>query len=446
MWMYDITADLQTFYDTHVRLGDARRKQLADYRDLNITRLNSGLDDLAAETGRAHAHPYDWKNQGGYAMHTLNQDPNGDNDYDIDIALIFTKDDLPDNPLAARQRVRDALVKRCTNFTKEPEARINAVTVWYAEGYHIDFAVYRTYTDYLGITRIEHASTEWKRRDPMEVNNWFAERVATLSPTPNLLLGYYPKVADGQMRRIVRFLKWFCRSRTSWSLPGGMVVSALVAEPGVYKPNNDRDDYALYNTMVSLRDRLKLSCQVFNPVDTSQELTGKTEVQNQVMRLRGNLDTAIVKLAILFDQQNCTREKARFAWDWVFNHDFWAKKEKVDKSLTASERTVGPYSVTIRCDLAKRENGLTYKQYPSGSSVLPKGIALKFSVVSTNVPPPYSVRWIVQNEGDEACEAKQLSWEILDSQTTKWTSTAFKGRHRMTCHPSQSGTSCDAYP
>lgn len=437
--MYDISAELQIFYDIHVRLGNDLRKQLANYRELNITRLKNGLDDLAAGTDRPHPHPCNYMNQGGYAMHTLNQDPNGDNDYDIDIALIFKKDDIPEDPLKARQRVRDALCKRCTNFTREPEARTNAVTIWYAEGYHIDFAIYRTYTDNFGIECIEHASTEWKRRDPMEINNWFSERVSTLSPKAQPIFRY-PQVADGQMRRIVRYLKYFSRSRTSWSLPGGMVVSALVAEPGIYKAHNDRDDIALYHTLVALNNRLKISCQVYNPVDSSQELTGKTEVLNQVTRLQDRLDTAISKLSVLLDESECTREKAHFAWDWIFNHEFWVKKESTKATIRADDLSaVKRYSVTVRCDLAKRENSPTYKQYLSGSSVLPKGVALKFSVMSTDVPLPYSVRWIVHNKGDEAGEANQIFWESSDSEAIKWTSTAFKGNHQMICRIEKNG-------
>jgi len=438
MFMYDVSADLKTFYDKYVCLGSERRKQLAAYRDLNISRLKNGLDDLAKETNSPHPHPYDCKNQGGYAMHTLNQDPGGDNDYDIDVSLIFNKNDLPEDPLKARQRVRDALCKRCTNFTKEPEARTNAATVWYSEGYHIDFAVYRTYVDSLGGQYIEHASTAWKRRDPMEVNNWFTVQVSALSPQANSNLGYVSRVSAGQLRRIVRFLKWFCRSRTSWSLPGGMVISALVANSGVYRADGDRDDIALYNTMVALRDRLKISCQVYNPVDSTQELTGKIEVLNQVIRLRGNLDTAINKLNILFDESGCTKEKARFAWDWVFNHSFWAEKGSSTVSDFAAASVTG-YSVTIRCDLAKSENKLTYKQYLSGASALPKGVALKFSVVSTDVLLPYNVRWIIANEGDEASEAQNLRWENIDSGTIMWTSTAFKGTHWMICQIEKEG-------
>ena len=96
-------------------------------------------------------------------MHTLNRS----DEYDIDVALIFRKVDLPADPLDARQLVRDALLKKCTNFAKEPEARTNAVTVWYQVGYHLDFAVFRTWTEqgWLGpVTKIEHASSAWQPR------------------------------------------------------------------------------------------------------------------------------------------------------------------------------------------------------------------------------------------------------------------------------------------
>ncbi len=415
MFMFDLTAELQAFYDTSVRLGHDRRGQLGKYRDLNIDRLKGSLDDLAAETGRTRRHPYATKNQGGYAMHTLNQDPDGDNGYDIDVALLFGNEDLPDDPLRTCQRVRDALAKRCTNFIQEPETRTNAVTVWYAEGYHIDFAIYRTYTDAYGQKFIEHASTEWKRRNPMEVNDWFATAVETKSPKAMPAIGIVPKVAAGQMRRIVRFGKWFCRSRPSWSLPGGMVISALIAE--VYRSDPDRDDRSLYDTLAVLKARLDVSCQVRNPIIGSPDLTDNEEVLHQVERLRDNLGTAVSRLGILFDQRNCTREKARSAWDWVFNHEFWGQKEAAGNRVAEDMAVVATaYTVAIRCDLAKKQGGPTYRQYLSGGGILPKNVRLRFSVSSTTVPPPYSIRWIVQNDGDEAREAGQMSWSDLASE------------------------------
>lgn len=422
--MYDMTADLQVFYDEHVRLGKELRDELARYRDLNLSRVNAGLDQLADETGRSRPHPYDYKNQGGYAMHTLNKAMH--DDYDIDVALLFRKADLPDDPLSARQRVCDALLKKCVNFSKEPEVRTNAVTVWYP-GHHIDFAIYRTSEDFWGGSIIEHASTEWKRRDPMEVNDWFAAQVTEKSPKPSFLA--QPRVASGQLRRIVRFLKWFCRSRSSWCLPGGMVVTALAVE--CYRPDADRDDVALYKTLVAVKDRLCLWTTVNNPVGSS-ELTSHAEVLKQVERLRDNLKIVVPKLSPLLEA-GCTREKARSAWDWVFNHDFWARKESSLEKAAA----LLPYSLQIRCGLARSKGGTTYKEYPSSGFVLPKGVHLKFSVAQTDVPLPHNVRWTVDNEGDEAADGNDRHWE-KEGQTC-WTSTKYKGNQRMMCEVERNG-------
>lgn len=441
MWMFNLTADFQIFYDTHVRLGTTRRNDLAAKRDLNLTRLNAGLDDLAAETGLPRPYPTTWYNQGSYAMHTLNQDPSDTNDFDIDVGLIFNKDDLPSDPLKARQRIADALAKRCTNFTQEPTAKKNAVRVAYADGYHIDFAIYRTYTDATGTLHTEHASTSWKPRDPMAINTWFNKCVTEKSPKAMPALGYYPKVKDGQFRRIVRFLKWFSRSRVSWSLPGGLIVSTLVAE--VYVPNDARDDRALYDTIIALKNRLNIHTKVYNPV-SGNEFTENTEILSQVKRLKTQINMATTKLSPLFDQENCTHDKARSAWDWAFNHSFWADKEKVtkaalDEGMTAS--ALMPYFVKIKCELASKQGGQPYRTYASGGGILQKNVHLRFSVEGTNVPHPFLVTWEIRNSGDEASDDNALKHSSPPSNDyTHWTSTAYKGNHQMICTITKGGS------
>ena len=139
--MFNLHDKMNEFYKDHVRLDTDERKKLAGYRDINLERLKSGLDKLGEKHDTTYAYyQYDC-NQGSYATFTLNQHP--DNEYDIDVAIVFKKDDLPSSALKARQRIADAFKQMGRIFSKDPEARTNAVTVWYAEGYHIDFAVYR---------------------------------------------------------------------------------------------------------------------------------------------------------------------------------------------------------------------------------------------------------------------------------------------------------------
>lgn len=424
--MFDCSTQLATFYKDHVRLGADRRKMLADHRDANLARLSAGLVKIGEEDEKAYDDFVDSFNQGSYAMHTLNQHP--DNDYDIDVGVLFEADDLPASPLDARKRVARAIASMGDGFAKEPEPRTNAVTVWYAAGHHVDFAVYRRRTLDGGGTVIEHAGTEWKARDPLEVNQWFAQRVASASPKADA----GATVEGGQLRRIVRFAKAFANSRSGWNLPGGMVVSTLVAE--CYRAHPHRDDVALYDTLAALLSRLQRTTIVMNPVEAASELTGKSEVKNQVERMRDRLAENLPKLAILSDQK-CTEGQARSAWDWIFNHEFWAKEVTKSAQLDAAGRVL-PLSIDV--GVTTHRDGpirFAYRDKP-----LPKSMWLKFSVVKPPVPPPYMVRWLVRNEGDEAAAADQLTHETNGAnQTVQWESTAYKGKHQMICELKKDG-------
>jgi len=306
--MYDLHKELNQFYEDHVRLG-AERGTLAECRDKNLKRLKAGLEKLDHPSSFRH------RDQGSYAMYTINQQPN--KDYDIDVAIIFLNEDLPSTALDARKRIEQAMRVSGGSFRQPPEAKTNAVRVYYAEGYHIDLAVYREYEDDFGFVIREHAGSDWTRRDPMEITNWFNGTVREHSPSKE----QGATVDANQMRRVVRWLKVFTRSREHWDLPGGLIISVLAAE--CYQLNLYRDDISLYDTMVAICNRLQVDEEVKNPVDSSQTLTGRPVDQGRIGRLRDKLDSAISKLEILHDP-DCTEEQAIRAWHWIFQHPFWS--------------------------------------------------------------------------------------------------------------------------
>jgi hypothetical protein len=434
--MYDLAAEMYRFYDEEVRLKKPDRDALAGYRDLNLSRLNSGLEALKEERGTPHPPYASYRNQGSYAMGTLNK--HADGDYDIDVAVVFRKEHIPDSPADARKRVRDALLKKCTNFAKEPEARTNAVTIWYAEGYHVDFAVYRTSTDFWGETVVEHASgDEWKPRDPDAVTSWFEGAVTSRSPGNYLdqLFRTEVTVHPGQLRRVVALLKAFCKSRSGWSLPGGMIISALAGE--AYQGDRNRDDVALHATMVAIHDRLKRHCAVYNPVNPAEELTAKPRRKSQVERLLPRLEKALEDLEVLH-QPDCTVADARAAWKAVFNHTFWGPLKEENRRVEAA---AAPGVVSVECGMASVRDGRPYRMYLSDGAPIPRGVHLRFRVTRTSVAAPYAVRWTVKNEGDEAGEGNNMSHthETSHHDTTYWTSSAYKGRHEMICEVLKDG-------
>lgn len=420
MPQFDLSADLLTFHDQHVKLDDTAKKKLAEVRDINLQRIRDGLGDLGRPIFK------DWRNQGGYAMETVINDPAGESNHDIDVAVIFEKEDLPAAALSARQRVRDAISKRANNFLDDPEARTNAVTVWYADGYHLDFAVYRRSKDLLGDFAQEHASTDWIARDPDEVTKWFNKAVDELSPKASILSA--PKVRVRQLRRVVRLVKWFCRSRTSWNLPGGMIASALVAE--CYRPDPERDDIALYNTLCALKARLDANCRVYHPCGGGRELTGKQKYLTQVEKLRDRLGDHLPKLTPLFATE-CTREQARGAWDWIFAHTFWGGAEALAETaaVAKTDSSVDGYTVILGAEMITNRGRAVG---PYRGQLLPKNMQVRFYVVSTNVPHPYTARFLMKNNGDEAKADKKLELKYeATSYRPEWTlDSAYKGTHR----------------
>lgn len=422
MPQYNMHSELNEFYNKHVRLKDEINR-LRGLRNTNLDRLKEGLKALDKAVYVKAIE------QGSIPMHTANKAPN--NDYDIDLAVIFEKDDLPASPLEARKRVANAINEKASGFSREPEARTNAVTVWYADGYHVDIAVYRRSEDFWGNEVLEHAGAEWAVRDPKAITDWFIKEVKDQSPSESLWST--PEVDARQMRRIVRWIKSFTKGREGWNLPGGLVISTLVAE--CYRSHDKRDDIALYETLVSIKNRLDLSCTVYNPTDSSKELTEKQKFLTQVKNLKKRLGSAITKLDPLFDD-DCTDIKAQKAWNYMFQHEYWNTDIAVSKNH--SNRSQGAYTVDLKMGTAKTKGGRLTANNVINGRFLPKRIHLKFTA-STNAPLPYSVKWRVVNSGDEAEAANQLEHISTSTNLTNWEHTAYRGRHEMICEIMQGG-------
>ncbi|MBC8472821.1 MAG: hypothetical protein H8D56_25445 [Planctomycetes bacterium] len=306
--MIDCSKEIAKFHEEDVRLTAAQRQQMRDHRNANQKRLRKGLKD--------NEKPLPDRNikQGSYAMHTMVQHP--DNDYDIDDGAVFIRDDLKGerdgdmSPREARDMVRDALDDG--SFATPPETKKNCVRVLYQAGYHVDVPVYREHENDSGEMVLELASSEWRESDPQLITNWFNDAVITKSPDES---------NGRQLRRIVCLLKQFARSRKGWKLPSGLILSVLADEK--YWVCNGRDDLALYQTMLAIRDRLNLTTNVYNPVDSSEELS-KGSDDPKVEELLDRLDWAIDRLRDVFNE-TCSKNEALKRWNDIFKTDFFSQ-------------------------------------------------------------------------------------------------------------------------
>lgn len=311
--------DMLAFHDERVTLNSDDRKEMRERRNTNRDRLKKGLKRDEEPS------PSKLQSQGSYAMWTMVQ--YAEKDYDIDDGVYFTKDSLVGpkggdrTPSAIKEMVRKAV--HDDKFNKPPKVRTNCVRIYYNEGYHVDLPVYRIIVEDAGVLAptesYELASTEWKNSDPAEVTTWFTD--ANKARSPNTDNG-------GQLRRVTRLLKTFSRSRSSWKdrIASGFIITKLVVER--YAPNDAREDTSLYDTMVSIRDRLNDNLEVDHPVLLNEKLTsGPDDAKTRF--LRDKLSESIDTLDPVFDS-DCSQADARKAWDKVFNTDFFGGRPSSD--------------------------------------------------------------------------------------------------------------------
>ena len=320
--MYDCADDVLAYHDEEVTLPQADRSEMRTRRNANRDRLRRGL------TNKSKPLPREFVSQGSYAMKTMTRHPS--KDYDIDDGVYFDKAVLVGDrgaemsALQARYMVRDALDDG--SFKTPPEVRNNCVRAYYEAGYHVDLPVYRRVTTKTAwgteSYHYELASADWKRSDARDVTGWFDAENTRQSPDA---------LNGRQLRRVVRLIKKYARSRGSWKgqILSGFGITKLVTE--CFRGNVNREDEALYDTMKAIRDRLNVNLVVAHPVTPGETIT-KGADDARARFLRAKLTEAIDTLAPLF-KWGCTRKEALKCWDKVFATAFFsAREEKIAKA------------------------------------------------------------------------------------------------------------------
>lgn len=343
-------AEMTAYHRDEVTLSLKQQQDMRLRRNAGRTRLENGLNTAGKPQ------PQEVRSQGSYQMRTMVQDP--ENDYDIDDGAYFQHDDLKDDddlhllPLAARQRVCDAL-KWDGRFKQEAEVKNNCVRQAYAEGYHIDVPVYRIIVekDWQGneTERYELASGDaWVTSDARAVTRWFNDKVKELNENDGEL---NEGQADGsQLRRVTKLTKKFAR-RAEWKekTTSGITITKLVYDHFV--ASADRDDKALRETWKKIRVALNWSKQVAHPVVDKNLAEDGDE---QVAHFHTCLMEALATLTVL-DNYDCTRAQARQAWDDVFDTSFFSDQPDPDSSKRAAAR--GSIMEVTKIETARRDDG-----------------------------------------------------------------------------------------
>ena len=294
--MYDLLSKFNTFYDSYVVLPQAEQTNLHSKKDLNIQRLKDGLQEYNEENKTSYS-IVETCVQGSVAMSTVVQ--NEDGDYDIDVAVVFDKSALGDKGAqSTRNLVANALKRKTKQFNAEPEVKTSCVRIKYADGYHIDFAVYRRYYDLWNDCWVyEHAGSYWTKRDLRGLNEWFKTQNDN---------------SEGKLRKVVRLSKMFCKSRKSWkNMPSGLLQTVLCDEK--LQESYKRIDELFYYTMKEIVNRLETNTSVSAPVDDGRDLTPRNLDTQRMTNWKNRLKSKLEDLDILF-KDDCSKADALLAW------------------------------------------------------------------------------------------------------------------------------------
>lgn len=431
--MFDYSAQIEAFRDKKVRLPTLFKSKLLDRRKANRNRLVNRLSDFIP---RASIGESNFKPQGSVAMGTVIQTKFVDEEYDIDDGLVIPQSQLRngdgDEMTAAevREAVRDALKDK--RFNRQPKLFTNCVRVFYAdtdeEKHHVDFPVYRRWTDDENEPVQELASeADWVRSNPTQVNDWFDTIVRDRN-----------KTTDGwgtQFRHLVQLLKRFCRSRKEWLelLPNGMKLSMLVDE--CQAPYEARIDVAFRNLLECIDKRLASNKAIYNRAHPDLPMITRTANDDNVVALQEKIQEALQHIATLDEDSKHKEKDARIVWDWVFKSDgFFAEYDEATRAVKSEAvaadvgksplavpwaekpgwEMVCSHSATIRGKWNTSERGIQWREFLNDGPALDKHLYLRF-FGETDVPPPYQVYWQVVNTGAEAVAKGCLRGQIVPS-------------------------------
>ncbi|MFD1464723.1 cyclic GMP-AMP synthase DncV-like nucleotidyltransferase [Lapidilactobacillus mulanensis] len=434
--MYDCSRKFNEFYHTKIILPEKSQNELRQKRKTNIKRLKSGLSEYNAEN-KTGFRISEERIQGSMAMHTVVQ--NDENDYDIDVGIVFESDNLDEiGPYAIKNILENALKRKMGQFAVEPLVKTSCVRMEYSNGYHVDFAIFKRSKIHLGNEyTYEHAGAKWSTRHIKALEEWFNTEASK---------------TNDNLRKIVRLSKMFCKSRESWkNMPSGLIQTVLCDE--AITNNYSRTDELFYYTMKKIVARLNTNLEVNAPVDNGRRLVTREIDYTRMRNWKNHLENELKKLDVLFDP-DCTFAEAVDAWGLFFNHSYWKElnMQETRKSLGEDTKRVFNnteefiedkylvneyYDVSINCKLSG--NGIRpmpIAKYLNShfAKYIPHNFSVTCKIAHTNCPSFDKILWKVLNVGEESVKRNDIRGQIVDRGEKITENTIFRGQHYIECY------------
>lgn len=276
--------------------------ELNDSSEANLQRGRDAIRDLikADFRDKGRAPVPDFCAQGSFPMRTTVNPIDGEYDLDDGVYLQHL-DKTSDAEWPTPETVHGWICDAVDGHTDQPPVdKRTCVRVVYAGEYHIDLPIYSELNG-----KNLHAGKGdrgWHPSDPVEFTKWFQKAV---------------KEHGEQVRRVVRHLKaWADFNSKDGSLASSIILTTLVVQN--FRAD-DREDVCFANTASAIRAATASAFCVFNPVDSSEELTARLDDEEKKRFL-----AAVAKLANAANSAvgSDTQAKASKLWRKQFGDRF----------------------------------------------------------------------------------------------------------------------------
>lgn len=266
--MADMNSAFIKFGDS-IKLSKAKRSELCLSRDAIRETVRSSFSDSDRSVKFCM--------QGSIAMSTT-VNPIDEDDYDLDDgAYLCDYEDADEgewpSTSAAHKWVKDAVEGQTS---ASPKDKNTCVRIPYKHGYHIDMPIYIMKD---GTAHLAHKSQGWIKSDAKEFRNWFSDKC---------------KLNDGQLRRVVRYLKRW-KDCCGVELKG---IELTILAASNFNEAKGRDDDSLRYTVEGIIESLDGSFECKKPVEPFEDLfegfsqTKMDNVMKALRKLLSNLESA----------------------------------------------------------------------------------------------------------------------------------------------------------
>ncbi len=334
-------ANLQKQFESFHKDIKVEKDELKEKRDILFNEIKESLQEQEKPVPEL-------LNQGSYIYGVGIKPISDDQEYDIDVGLVFDieSDDYSAEDGYKAEKVRKWVLDAIKNHTKNVEEKGACIRVRYRAGYHVDLVCYASNDSQESENfNLAHKNWTWKPADPKALKKYIKDARKPFSDSND-------SSGSDQLQRVVRYLKrWNDKAipNESDDKPIGLALLLLCIEE-LKKPVFDSDDNlsdieALRSVVISINSS---RITVKKPPTKDEDVFGKisdegmTNLIDRFAKLDEALEKAINEKSL---EKACKILIEQFGEDFPLEEDHNDKQRKIsamDAAVKSGTAVIGP--------------------------------------------------------------------------------------------------------